>query len=134
MQTPTAAEANKQTSATIARLSMVNLDCADAEALGAFYSAVLGWPITYSSAEYAMISDGHTTLGFGRLDGYTPPGWPDAASDKRFHLDFQVEDLPSSVHACQKLGAKLAGHQPGKGWRVMLDPAGHPFCLSPKPA
>lgn len=119
-------------SAAIAVLSMVNLDCADPQALGSFYSAVLGWPVTYSDADYAMISGGHTSLGFGRVPGYAPPAWPDTDSSKRYHLDLQVADLAAGTAACVDLGATVPDAQPGEGkWRVLLDPAGHPFCLSP---
>jgi len=29
------------------------------------------------------------------------------------------------------LGARLAAVQPDPRWRVLLDPAGHPFCITP---
>jgi hypothetical protein len=41
------------------------------------------------------------------------------------HFDFQVGDLESAV----ALGATVAQHQPRQNVRVLLDPAGHPFCL-----
>ena len=37
----------------------------------------------------------------------------------------------SAEAACVQLGATRPEHQPGGDrWRVMLDPAGHPFCLA----
>jgi hypothetical protein len=45
------------------------------------------------------------------------------------HLDFQVADLDEAVAAAVALGATVAGHQPQQNVRVLLDPAGHPFCL-----
>lgn len=40
----------------------------------------------------------------------------------------QADDL--SV-ACVALGATVTREQPGDGrWQVLLDPAGHPFCVS----
>jgi predicted enzyme related to lactoylglutathione lyase len=47
------------------------------------------------------------------------------------HLDFHVRDLDAGVRRAVDLGATLAPEQPGQGWRVLLDPAGHPFCLAP---
>jgi hypothetical protein len=45
------------------------------------------------------------------------------------HLDFEVVDLAAAVaHACE-LGAEVATFQPQDNVRVLLDPAGHPFCL-----
>jgi hypothetical protein len=45
------------------------------------------------------------------------------------HFDFQVGDLDSAVAEAVALGASVAGHQPQENVRVLLDPAGHPFCL-----
>ena len=45
------------------------------------------------------------------------------------HFDFQVDDLDAAVADAVALGAKLATHQPQEHVRVLLDPAGHPFCL-----
>jgi len=43
-----------------------------------------------------------------------------------------VEDLESAVGTLQSLGATLAAYQRPEdgGLRVMLDPAGHPFCVA----
>jgi hypothetical protein len=45
------------------------------------------------------------------------------------HFDFQVGDLDSAVVEALALGATVAKHQPQDNVRVLLDPAGHPFCL-----
>ena len=45
------------------------------------------------------------------------------------HLDVQVGDLDDAAAEAVALGATLAGHQPQDHVRVLLDPAGHPFCL-----
>ncbi|WP_295699443.1 VOC family protein [Lapillicoccus sp.] len=45
------------------------------------------------------------------------------------HFDFQVGDLDSAVAEAIALGATLAGHQLQEHVQVLLDPAGHPFCL-----
>lgn len=116
----------------IATLAMVNLDCADPRALAAFYHEVLGWPVLHSEDAYAMIGDGTTNIGFGRVDGYRPPRWPDEESAKRYHLDLHVQDVDKAAARCQELGAVTPDFQPGGDrWRVLLDPAGHPFCLCP---
>ena len=115
-----------------ASLIMVNLDCADPAALAGFYHQVLGWEITHSEDEYAMISDGSVGIGFGRIDGYQAPAWPDETSTKRYHLDLRVDDLEKATQRCLELGAGLPEFQPdGERWRVLTDPAGHPFCLCP---
>jgi hypothetical protein len=45
------------------------------------------------------------------------------------HLDFEVDDLEAAVTHAVELGAEVAAFQPQNDVRVMLDPAGHPFCL-----
>lgn len=50
------------------------------------------------------------------------------------HLDVAVDDLEQAVAHAQECGAELATYQPQDDVRVMLDPAGHPFCLYLDPA
>jgi hypothetical protein len=45
------------------------------------------------------------------------------------HLEIQVDDLESGAAHARACGATQADHQPQDDVRVMLDPAGHPFCL-----
>ncbi len=68
---------------------------------------------------------------FQIAEGYVPPVWPPSTSDQRtmMHLDIEVEDLESAVADAVSMGARLAQFQPQPNVRVLLDPAGHPFCL-----
>lgn len=50
------------------------------------------------------------------------------------HLDIAVDDLQAGVDWARQAGATLADYQPQEHVRVMLDPAGHPFCLFARPA
>jgi predicted enzyme related to lactoylglutathione lyase len=118
-----------------AALAMVNLDTADPPAQARFYAEALGWQVTHSETEYAMVSDGTTSIGFGQVPGYRPPAWPDPDGVKRFHLDLYVDDVDEAERQCHKLGASTPEFQPGgERWRVLLDPGGHPFCLCPRPS
>ena len=45
------------------------------------------------------------------------------------HFEIKVDDLDAAVAHAVELGARVAEHQPQPRVRVMLDPAGHPFCL-----
>ena len=60
-----------------------------------------------------------------------PPAWPAGPGDPRMqlHLDVRVDDLAAAVDFARSLGAVQAEFQPQDDVRVMLDPAGHPFCL-----
>lgn len=118
-----------------ATLAMVSLDCAEPPTLAEFYAEVLGWKVSHSEDAYAMITDGSTTIGFGKMDGYEPPVWAEEPAEhpKRYHLDLYVEDVADAEQRCVKLGATKPEFQPGDDrWQVMLDPGGHPFCLCPK--
>ncbi|MFC6021144.1 VOC family protein [Plantactinospora solaniradicis] len=118
----------------IADLIMVSLDSPDPRAHAEFYHRVLGWEITASADEYAMISDGHTSIGFGLVEGYQPPAWPDTSGGKRYHLDFYVDDLDKAEASCVQAGAARPDFQPGGDrWRVLTDPAGQPFCVCLRP-
>ena len=115
-----------------ATLAMVNLDADDPAGLAAFYSAVLGWEVQASTDEYAMIGNGSVAIGFGKVPGYSGPGWPEESAPKRYHLDFYVDDLDSAEEQALALGATKPEEQPQPDrWRVLLDPGGHPFdvCL-----
>lgn len=57
--------------------------------------------------------------------------WPEQPGEqaKMVHLDIKVNDLDAAVAYALAAGARLAKHQPQRDVRVLLDPAGHPFCL-----
>lgn len=109
---------------------MFSIDTPDAAASAAFYAALLGWETVAEGDGYAMIGDGSTSIGFGTIDDYLAPSWPDTGA-KQFHLDLRVDDLAGATDRAVALGATRPDHQPGEGWTVMIDPAGHPFCLCP---
>ncbi|OZC88713.1 glyoxalase [Rhodococcus sp. 06-412-2C] len=118
------------TETPVATLKMVTLDCADPAANATFWSSLLGWSVVHSEQEYAMLQGPSSALGFGRVNDYQPPPWPNANGSKQFHFDLAVEDLDAAAAAAVQLGATLPDDQPGETWRVLLDPAGHPFCLT----
>jgi catechol 2,3-dioxygenase-like lactoylglutathione lyase family enzyme len=114
----------------VATLAMITLDCADPQASAAFWSALLGWDVAHAEEQYAMLTGPSHALGFGRVEDYEPPPWPNEAGSKQFHFDLAVDDLDAAAEAAVALGATLPEEQPGGTWRVLLDPAGHPFCLT----
>ena len=115
----------------IATLRMLTLDSSDARRDAAFWSTVLGWEVAALEDAYAMLSGpGGMALGLGTLEDHEPPGWPNEHGTKQFHLDLAVDDLDAGVAACVEAGATYPDEQPGETWRVLLDPSGHPFCLT----
>jgi catechol 2,3-dioxygenase-like lactoylglutathione lyase family enzyme len=117
------------------RISAAVLDAPDPPALGAFYAQLLSWTVIESDATWTMVRPptGGTGLSFQLEPDYVPPVWPSAPGEQQMmsHLDIAVEDLEAGVAWAIEVGATLADHQPQEHVRVMLDPAGHPFCLFP---
>lgn len=114
----------------IGRLHHVVLDCPDPDALAAFYAELLGLPVTYRTDDWVVVasSDRTSGLAFQLAPGHEPPTWPDPAIPQQVHLDVMVEDVAASGPRVVALGAtRLSGD-------VYADPAGHPFCLIPRPA
>lgn len=109
---------------------MITLDCAQVRPLAEFWSALLGWDISHVQDEYAMLSGPGVALGIGQVDDYRAPGWPNRAGSKQFHFDLACEDIAATEARAVELGAVVPDEQPGETWRVVLDPAGHPFCLT----
>src|SRR5262249_30813355 len=71
----------------------VMLDCPDAKALSAFYSELLGKPVTYEGDGASMIgNDGERPVLFQQVESYTAPRWPDPAYPQQFHLDIVVPE------------------------------------------
>src|SRR5690242_3604317 len=91
-------------------LKMTTLDCADPRAEAAFWSELLGWQVAAAEDEYAMLlpPDGGPALGFGRVEGYAGPGWPNENGTKQFHLDLGCDDVATSEQRALELGATLA--------------------------
>lgn len=124
-------------------LDIVVIDCPDPQQLASFYGSLLGWQVESGSDEdWVVLShpeggvnrtnpNGRTSLGFQRIDDYVPPTWPGGAHPQQLHLDFAVEDIELAEPAALALGATVAAEQPSEdgGFKVYLDPAGHPFCL-----
>lgn len=123
---------NDTTTVAEATLTMVTIDCADANEMAQFWSRLLDGSIEHNDGDYSMVKANGTTLGFGRTDDYTAPTWPDAGA-KQFHLDLAVTDLDRATRSAIELGATKADPQPSDAdgrWVVLLDPSGHPFCLA----
>ncbi|MET9865026.1 VOC family protein [Streptomyces sp. NPDC006386] len=115
------------------KLSAITLDCADPLALAAFYQQATGLePHPMSNAGFASLggSEGGLSLGFQRVAGYRPPSWPDQEVPQQLHCCFRVEDLDEAEARLVGLGAGRPEYQPNVSrWRVLTDPAGHPFCI-----
>jgi hypothetical protein len=125
------------------RVATVVLGSADPRGLGAFYQRLLGYEKIADEPPAPGMdeADGWVTLrpanpaavklSFQYEPGYTPPTWPPVPGQQEMmlHLDIATEDLAAAVEWAVAAGARLAEYQPQHNVRVLLDPAGHPFCL-----
>ena len=111
----------------------VVLDAPDVAVLTRFYSELRGWPVwKESETESALdLGEGVAYLAIQLNHDYVRPTWPGEPGSPQMmlHLDFEVTDLEAEVARAVALGAELPEHQPQDDVRVLLDPAGHPFCL-----
>ena len=109
------------------------LDSPDARTLAGFYEAFLGWKRTQDDEDWVVLAppDDGTRLSFQTEPEYVPPVWPSTEDHQQMsiHLDIATDDVEQSVALAVELGATVAGWQPQEEVTVMLDPAGHPFCL-----
>ena len=116
----------------IGRLHHVVLDARDPHALARFWSAVLGRPITYESADWVVVAvdERHSGMAFQLAPDHEPPVWRDPARPQQVHHDVMVDDVAAAEQAVRALGATRLASDGGSVW---ADPAGHPFCLIPRP-
>jgi hypothetical protein len=115
----------------IARTLFVSLDCADPEPLARFWAAMLDGEVASRGPTTIAVRTPWVWLTAIVIPDYEPPTWPDPAVSKQIHLDLAVADLDAAVAEALRLGARHAAVQPAPDrWRVLLDPAGHPFCLT----
>jgi predicted enzyme related to lactoylglutathione lyase len=109
------------------------IEAPDPGALARFYSELLGWGITHEEPATTILAapQGSIYVVFQQATDYEAPVWPPVTGAQRpmMHFDFQVGDLESAAAEAVALGATVATHQPQHNVRVLLDPAGHPFCL-----
>jgi catechol 2,3-dioxygenase-like lactoylglutathione lyase family enzyme len=122
------------------------LDAPDVAELARFYSELLGWPIVDQAGPrpghppgdgWAMLrpEDRTTKIEIQFEEHFIPPVWPAAPGQPsmQLHLDIEVEDVEAAIAWAEHCGARHAASQPeGRDparLRIMIDPAGHPFCL-----
>lgn len=113
------------------------VDCLAPHELAKFYAALLKWEVLLLDEGWACVYAPGTNQGsypsilFQRNTEYIPPVWPEEPEKQQqmAHIDFAVNDLDKAEQHAINCGARKAENQFSDEWRVMFDPAGHPFCL-----
>lgn len=117
----------------VATLASISIDCPSPDALAPFYCGLLGLEEAYAAPDRSVVclAGAGPMITLMRVDDYEPPTWPNGPQRQQLHLDLAAESLDADVAAAVAIGASEASFQPAPDqWRVMLDPVGHPFCLS----
>lgn len=111
------------------RLAQVCVDIPSAgfDAELGFWRAATGWPDgTARFAEFARLASPQTSPMGLLLQRLGPDG--DGAAGA--HLDLGTDDRAAEVERLRRLGAELVDD--GRTWTVLRDPAGLPFCVTPR--
>jgi len=117
----------------VGTLASISIDCPDPDVLAPFYRDLLGLEEVFATHDRGVVSlaGAGPVVTFMRVDEYDAPSWPAGPQRQQMHIDVAVDDLDTGVAAALALGATEAAVQPAPSlWRVLLDPVGHPFCLS----
>ncbi len=118
-------------SMAVARTGFISMDCADPLTLGEFWAAMLGGEIAFTNESAVGVRTDWVWIAALKIPDYVAPTWPRSDIPKQIHLDLEATDLDAAVAEAEQLGARLAPFQPAPDrWRILLDPAGHPFCLT----
>lgn len=123
--------ADNERARPIGRLHHLVLDCRDPAALAQFWSRLLGLPVTYADDEFVVVSVSQqlSGLAFQLSPGHVAPVWPGTDGQQQMHLDVMVDDVAAATDQALGIGARRLSSD----GTVFADPAGHPFCLIPRP-
>ena len=117
------------------RLAQVTLDCAPHQVrdMIRFYTKLLGYRLEGpedARFPYLYGPEGTVSITLQPEEGYRAPDWPTGEKGgQQAHIDFLVKDLKAASAYALSIGAAESPVQYSENWRILLDPAGHPFCL-----
>lgn len=115
----------------IARLAAVSLDSPEPSRLAAFYRELLDLEVMFETEDFVALQGAGILLTMQRVADHRPPDWPEGDVPKQLHLELAVTDLEKAEAEAVAIGAVKAGHQSAPdSWRVLIDPDGHPFCIT----
>ncbi|MFD3695520.1 VOC family protein [Streptomyces sp. NPDC058646] len=122
---------------TVAKTSVLVLDCAEPESLAHFYAELLGAEVRAGEGldMVEVVGGAGVHLAVRRDHGYAPPSWPRPEDSQQAHLRILVapDDLDEAEREAVSLGARPVSSDPEDGpreARLLSDPAGHTFTLA----
>ena len=108
----------------------VVVDCPDDVGLMRFYHELTGMPVGDYGDAFPVIAAHGVALAFQEVKDYQPPTWPSQDRGQQLHLEFVTDDIPGAITYAESIGATRAPDASFDDYTVMLDPAGHPFCIA----
>jgi len=125
------------------KLGAIVIDSNISDELSDFYKRLLGWEKEceyFEGDRWFIVKSGNgegTPLVFQEIAEHERPAWPamKGSQQQMLHLDFYVktDEYENEIKHAIFCGAVLSDVQLTDSWSVMLDPAGHPFCIIPVP-
>ncbi|GHI83741.1 VOC family protein [Streptomyces xanthophaeus] len=122
---------------TVAKTSVLVLDCAEPESLALFYAGLLGADVRAGEGAdmVEVVGGAGVHLAVRRDHGYAPPSWPRPEDSQQAHLRILVapDDLDEVEREAVSLGALPVSADAEEGpreARLFSDPAGHTFTLA----
>ena len=124
-------------------LHNITVDCADARALGAFWSALTGWPLFYDDDPEVLVAPSYPPTSVPTMLFIPVPEGKTAKN--RMHIDIRVAGEPpwdmaereqlirTKVSDLAAWGATLVREESygdQLGHVVLLDPEGNEFCVA----
>jgi hypothetical protein len=105
------------------------IDCADPEALAAFWAEALGYRLVGCRDQYCLLLPAERAYPPLILQGVPEP----KHGKVRVHFDLRVDDVSAEVERLEKLGARRVdvGQGHDVAWVPMADPEGNEFCVCP---
>ncbi|MFI6224054.1 VOC family protein [Nocardia salmonicida] len=114
-----------------ARLGAVSIDSDEPGKLARFYSELLDAPLVYETPDLVVLQTESLFITIEKIPDHQPPDWPSGPVPKQLHLDLFVDDLDDAEVFALSIGARKPDTQPSPHkWRVLIDPSGHPFCVT----
>lgn len=125
---------------TVAKTSLLVLDCAEPADLAEFYATFFEAEIKIGTDPdfVEIVGQSGVHLAIRRDHGYAPASWPRPETSQQAHLRIMVarEDIDEAEREAISLGARPLDTKDNGGprdTRVYSDPAGHSFTLAVQP-
>ncbi|MFE3825849.1 VOC family protein [Streptomyces sp. NPDC059092] len=122
---------------TVAKKSVLILDCAEPAELAGFYASFLGAETRVGADPdlVEVVGHGGVHLAMRRDHGYAPASWPRPESSQQAHLRITVSqgEIDEAEREAIALGARPLDTKDNGGpldTRIYSDPAGHSFTLA----